>query len=251
MKTIAIALLVILMTTVGCTNRPSVANAVTSTKGLTTDSTIYGLACEECNDTIVVFLRQPYDGSDPDTLNVFEAKRRQQVFGSIRPGDQLAIMCNADDSTVADIVIVTQDLLGRWCYKVRPTPKRRAEHDSLTQEQIAERLPDSIRRMLSVEREYGFTLKIDSVAFPIWTNDINNNDNNLPVEYPPITLYRQWYISNGKLMLVQSITDSVGNNQVLGQDTAQLVRLTADTLVLRFSNGEQSYYRNDATDNQP
>ena len=37
--------------------------------------------------------------------------------------------------------------------------------------------------------------------------------------------------------------DSLGNITVTNTDTAQLVLLHRDTLVLRFNEGEQGYYR--------
>ena len=43
------------------------------------DSTIYGLACDGCNDTILILLSRIED--DPDTFNILDASRSHHVFG--------------------------------------------------------------------------------------------------------------------------------------------------------------------------
>ncbi len=208
------------------------------------DSTIYGLACDGCNDTILIYLNDPYDGSAPDTLNILEASRARQVFGSIRIGDKVAAVRDTANPKRARLVIVTQDLLGQWCYKVKPTLKRRAGADVLSVEHFMEQMPDSLRGQLDAEREYGFTLKVDSVALPIgYRQAAADADAESPLEYPALKRYRQWYIRNGQLLLTEARPDSLGNATPAVTDTAELVMLTPDTLVLRFPSGEQSYYR--------
>ena len=208
------------------------------------DTTIYGLVCDGSNDTIIVFLHDPYDGTDPDTLNILEASRAQQVFGALRIGDKVAIIRDTADDKRASLVIVTQDLLGQWCYKVKPTLRRRVAMDSLATDSLISEQPDSIKRMLNTEVEYGVTLKIDSVAMPIGMGaDRTYTDGAQLVEFPPLKRYRQWYIRDGKLLLTQMKLDSLGNTAPLSTDTATLVVLTPDTLVLRFPDGEQAYYK--------
>ena len=148
------------------------------------------------------------------------------------------------DPKRARLVIVTQDLLGQWCYKVKPTLKRRAGADVLSVEHFMEQMPDSLRGQLDAEREYGFTLKVDSVALPIgYRQAAADADAESPLEYPALKRYRQWYIRNGQLLLTEARPDSLGNATPAVTDTAELVMLTPDTLVLRFPSGEQSYYR--------
>ena len=79
---------------------------------LNDDATIYGLACDGCNDTIVVFLTLDYDGGDPDTLNVLDATRQHLVFGNIRIGDKLAIVRDEQDSTRARMLVDLDNLMG-------------------------------------------------------------------------------------------------------------------------------------------
>ena len=237
MKRLQIVALLALCLLMGC-SQPQKRQYIVVNQALAMgDSTLYGLVCDGSNDTIVVFLTDPYDGTDPDTLNILEASSSRKVFGSLRVGDKVAMMRNAADSTKADIVIVTQDLMGQWCFKVKPTLRRRAGMDSL------ELLPDTVLRMLEEEREYGFTLKIDSVAVPIGTRGRTAADEESPVEYPRAKRYRQWYISNGQLLLAQARTDSTGQSMPTAVDTAELVRLDPDSLILRFADGERSFYR--------
>lgn len=237
MKHCAILVLLALCLSMGC-SRPQKRSFVVVNKALAMgDSTLYGLVCDGSNDSIVVFLPDPYDGSDPDTLDILEASSLHQVFGILRIGDKIALKRNPVDSTKADLVIVTQDLLGQWCYKVKPTLRRRAGMYS------SEHMPDSVRQLLEEEREFGIMLKVDSVAFSVGQRPRATVDEESPVEYPPVKRYRKWYISNGHLMLMQANTDSLGNAIPVAVDTVDLVRLDADTLVLRFSNGEHSYYR--------
>lgn len=247
MKHLALFTVTALLLLAGCTAQlKPVHNVARQTDP--TDSTIYGLACEGSNDTIIVFLRQPYNGSDPDTLNVLEATRRQQVFGTVRIGDQLAIMRNADDSCVADIVIVTQDLLGQWAYKVKPTLRMRADMENDSLHQTVSLPYDSIRRLLDEEREYGYVFKIDSVVVPLNIRPIGAEDES-PVAYPPVKQYRQWKIYNCRVLLTEMTIDTLGYGRPLAVDTAQLISLTADTLVLRFADGDKGFYRKADTTN--
>lgn len=206
------------------------------------DSTIYGLVCDGSSDSILVFLPDPYDGSDPDTLDILDASRHHHVFGRLYVGDRVAILRDSTNSNQASVVIVTQDLQGPWCYKVKPRLRSRSvmESDSLTQD-IWD-LPDSSREQLLVEREYGFNLKTDSVAMPIGMRQAHADEDS-PIEYPPLKRYRQWYIRNGRLHLVETSIDTLGNMKPIATDTAELVELTPDTLVLRLPDGLHGYYR--------
>lgn len=227
-----------------CSESKDGITADTALTAVTDDSTIYGLACDGSNDTTVVFLRMPYRGGDPDTLYILEASARHMVYGDIRIGDRLAIVRNAEDTTKADVVIVTQDLLGQWCYKVKPTLKRRADTEGQTEEQVISQLPDSIAQLLGVELEYGMHLKIDSVATPIGLmgRQMTAGEDGL-VEFPRLKMYRNWCIHNGHILLTETQVDSTGNAMPVATDTARLVMLTPDTMVLSISGKEQGYYR--------
>lgn len=242
----AISFIILLFAFAACHQTASHDNAVTPAINASNDSTIYGLACEGSNDTVIIFLREPYTGGNPDTLGILKAMQHQQVFGTIHTGDRLAILQSQEDSTQAKLVIVMERLLGTWCYLQKPSLRQRADMEGLTEQEVLATLPDSVRNMLDNALEYGFTLKIDSMALPLWNSKMNQ-DAESPIEYPKLKLYRQWCINNGKLLLTESFTDSAGVMQFMGQDTAQLVTLSDDSLVLRFTEEQQSYYRKDDT----
>ena len=226
----------------GCgqnTTTPAVNKAKMVANG---DSTFYGLVCEGSNDSVLVFLPDPYDGSDPDTLDILYASRQHQVFGRLQVGDRVAIMRDSIGSKRASLIIVTQDLQRQWCYKVKPRIRRRAELVNDSVGLTYWELPDTLQQQLIAEREYGFSLKADSIAMPIGMRR-DNTDEDSPVEYPPLKHYRQWYIRNGRLLLVETSLDSLGNITPLAADTAELVELTPDTLVLRMADGLHGYYR--------
>jgi len=233
MKHLPIIILLAAWLATGCGKQQKVVSLPMNTVA-TDDSTIYGMTCDGSNDTILIFLNDPYDGSDPDTLNILEASKAHHVFGSLRIGDKLAISLDSADKTKARQVIVTQDLLGDWCYKVKPTLKRSARvNDSI--------ISDSIMTLLNTERELGFTLKVDSTAMPIGGRMQANEES--PVRYPRAKPYRQWYIRNGQLLLIESRIDTLGNIIPISTDTTELVMLTSDSLTLRFADGERSFYR--------
>ena len=239
------AVLALLLMVASCGIRQKKEYVITDYAMARGDSTIYGLVCDGSNDSVVVFLHEPYDGSDPDTLDILDAYRQQQVFGSLRIGDKVAIMRDTADAGKASRVIVTQDLMGQWCYKVKPRLKRRGRMEGEAGEMQLSVLSDSLKKMLNKEYEYGFALKIDSMAQPIGMRARSiSADENSPVEYPKLKRYRQWYISNGRLLLAYS-SAAIGNTEMqeLSVDTADLVMLTADTLVLRLADGEHRYYR--------
>ena len=71
----------------------------------------------------------------------------------------------------------------------------------------------------------------------------NTTDDRSPVEYPVLKRYHEWRLLNGRLILNETRRDSLGEQQLVSSDTAEFVRLRLDSLVLRFNDGEHSYYR--------
>ena len=206
------------------------------------DSTFYGLACDGCTDTILIVL--PSDGSDPDTFDILEAMRSRQVFGRPQIGDRLALFRNRLDTCVADIVIDIDQLKGQWCYQVTPRLRRWAGMSDSAQQVPPPSMPDSIRRKLFQPRELGIQLNGDGTARPIGSVPrAKSSDERSPVEFPPQKRYHEWRIVNGRLLLNETSLDSLGNTIVTGSDTARLVLLRRDTLVLRIDGVEQGYYR--------
>ena len=212
------------------------------------DMTVYGMVCDGCNDTIVIYLPVSYsgmyDGSNPDTVDILDAMRNHQVFGKPHIGDKLAMLLNPNDSSKADIVVVTDQLMGSWCYKVLPTLRQTADMEGQTEKESLEQLPDSIQELLTIEREYGLNIKSNHTVFPIGAyRQATTIDEEMPVEYPVAKRYREWRLYNGKLVLLEAFTDSLGQLKTIGSDTAEFVHLTTDTLVLRLDNEEKGFYR--------
>lgn len=208
------------------------------------DRTIYGLACDGCNDTIVLFLRLPYDGGDPDTLNILEAVKNRQIMGRPHIGDKLAIVPNLEDSTKADLVIVTEQLLSHWCYLVYPTLHHRADMAGDTDRQRLAQLPDSIKSLLNVPQEYNMDIRRDNIMLSYGDKfRPTTSDEESPVEYPAITRYNEWRIFNGRLIMTVSRKDSTDQRQVVRTDTADILLLTGDSLQLNINGTIHNYYR--------
>lgn len=244
MKLSNLLIIAVTVLAVACGSQPTATEAdsdiVTSQQLHKGDSTIYGLACDGCTDTILVFLRNI--DADPDTLNILEATRRHRIFGRPGIGDKVAVVRNSADSTIADIVINMETLRGSWFYQVMPTPRPRPDLGDLSTAELLRQMPDSLRDSLMVPREYGMLIRGEggvSHAGKYYTHD---NDDDSPVEYPKRKNYRQWFLYNGKLVLTETERDSLGQEQPVSSDTATFLELTADTLVLRFNTGVQGYY---------
>ncbi len=209
------------------------------------ESMIQGLACDGCNDTIAIFLRQPYQGDDPDTLNILNASRQKKVYGRPHVGDKLALLPDPNDSTRATMMIVLNDLTSQWCYKVKPTLRLRADVEGHTEHQQLQHLPDSVRDMLNEELVYGFHLLTDNTITPIgWKEHAEINEKDSPIEYPAPPRYNAWHIAAGRLILQTLSTDSLQTAHVTLSDTTTLVTLNDSTLILRFPNGQRSYFKN-------
>ncbi len=123
----------------------------TSLKG---DSTRYGLACDGCSDSVIVFL--PDEGGDPIKFDIVTAKRNNMVYGDIQIGDKLAILPNPIDPYEAAMVIDLEQMKGTWTFQVLPKLK---PNPTKTEDEILAGMSDSLKKALFIPREYGFTLK--------------------------------------------------------------------------------------------
>jgi hypothetical protein len=77
---------------------------------LSRDSTVYGICGRESS---MNSLQLVTDAGDTLMLPIFDAQEAGKVFGGIKTGDRLAVICNRD-STTAVMVINLSDLLGDW-----------------------------------------------------------------------------------------------------------------------------------------
>lgn len=204
------------------------------------DSTVYGLACEGCTDSLLVFL--PFTGGDPDTIDILNARVQRHVFGRPDIGDMVAVVMSANKKE-ADIVINVDRLKGSWCYMVQPRLRRLAGVSADSIVQLPADFPDSLREKWFQPREYGIEIRRDYTARPIGAQRNNADRQNGPVEYPQLKRYREWHIYNGHLLLSEGRRDTLGNQQITHTDTADIVFMRRDTLLLRFKDHEQGYYR--------
>ena len=212
------------------------------------DQMIYGLACDGCSDSVIVFMPFQMGDSlsypDPITLKIVDAIRKHQVFGHPEVGDWLGVMLNPDDPTEATLVIDLDQLKGTWTYQVLPTVKEMATKSAI---QIEEEMTDSMREVLFVPREYGFTLKRHHQASTVgYVFKGNNLQDESPVEYPDVPKVTGWFTHNGKLVLVGDTVDAKHNrlpDQKVKRDTAVFVFMQEDSLVLRFPRQTISFRR--------
>ena len=210
------------------------------TSTLEGDSTVYGLACDGCTDSLLVYL--PFSGGDPDTIDILNARVQRKVFGRPEVGDEVAFVLNASNKKVADLVINIDRLKGSWCYQVMPKLRRRlgASADSVVQ--LPPDFPDSLRKKWFQPREYGLELQRDNIVRPIGTQT-RGKEQQGPVEYPEMKRYREWHIYNGHLLLMETRRDTTGARKTISTDTADIVVMRHDSLLLRFADHEQGYYR--------
>jgi len=210
------------------------------------DKMIYGLACEGCTDSTIVFLNN--EGGDPVTYNIVRATRNRQIFGQPETGDWIGVMLNPDKPQEALMVIDLDQLKGTWTYTVMPVLKEMA---TKSEHEIVSELTDSMKALLFVPREYGFTLKrqfqASSVGMVFHHNTLE--DESL-VEYPQVKKFTEWHVYNGKLILVGDTADArqirIPEDKIR-RDTAEFVYMLGDTLALRFKSGTIGYRRQATT----
>ena len=164
------------------------------------DSALYGLACDGCTDSVLVFL--PYAGGDPDTFDIIDAFQHRRIFGQPHIGDELVVILNPEDSAEAYMVFNTED-------------------------------------------EYSLRLKRDNtVQVRGMQRRQTTTDDMSPVEYPAAKRYTEWHLYNGKLILkADTIAGFSQEGAKPETDTVEIEMLFRDSLVLRFPDHTQSYYR--------
>ena len=208
------------------------------------DSTIYGLACDGCTDSVIVFLRN--SGGDPDTFDIIDARQEHHIYGRPRIGDRLAVLLDKNDSAEARIVIDLDDLQGKWCYMATPKLRDLASLPPREQRRMMANIPDSVKETWLVPKEFGFQIRRGNTARPIGVfQRSNTTDDMSPVEYPPFKMYTEWHIFNGKLILTEEHMTMPGGNKAPKSisDTADIMMLGPDTLVLKFKDETKGYYR--------
>lgn len=211
------------------------------------DRTVYGLACEGCNDSTIVIL--PSKGGDPVKYDIIDATRNHLVKGKIKTGDWIGLLPNKHDKTVADIVVDLDQLKGIWCYIVMPKMRDYDKMSKKLQRRIMRNMPDSIKETYLIPREYGFYMKrhwqCQSVGYIGGGSSLAEES---PVVYPPLGFFTEWHILNCRLVTVRGTPhfSSTGELKVteIKYDTCNIDYLGPDSLALSDDYGNaRSYYR--------
>ena len=210
------------------------------------DSTIYGLACEGCNDSVVILL--PGDGSDPVTYNIIDAHRHNRVMGRLKVGDWIGLMRNPTDSTVADFVLNLDELKGTWCYVVMPKWRDATNMTPQAQAILEESMPDSVKKEFFVPREYGFSLKRQWTAQSVGYVRKSPLEDQSPVVYPRLLYFTEWHILNCRLVMTSREYQKKDDSEEMEladyrNDTCDVVFLSGDSLVLASDGESRGYYR--------
>jgi len=210
------------------------------------DKTVYGLAFEGCNDTVIVLL--PLDNSDPVTYNILDATRAGNIRGKVSIGDRLALVLDPNDKKKATLVIDLEDLMGIWCYIVMPKLKDFTNMSNREQARKLAAMPDSLKQTYYIPREYGFWVKQNWMAQSVgYIREDPSVADESPVVYPALGYFTAWHIWNGKFIIVSGTPkeDSKGNMTVvnLHNDTCDIAYLDGDSLVLSSDGASRSYYK--------
>lgn len=249
----AIALTTLLITACGSKDNKNKTeeNANDALEVLSDDRNVYGLMCDGAGDSVLYLL--PPDGSNPVKYYIYNATRRGRIMGNPEIGDWVSILPNEKNKYVADMVVDLEELKGTWCYKVMPTLRNSDDMTDATKKRFIKSMPDSIRDAYFIPRDYGFTLKRRYIASAVgMVRHSSVLEDESPVEYPEVPFYKEWHMYNDKLILGRtlhsqmSMTTKNGKPQkeVIVNDTADLLMLKNDSLVLRFKgNRKVGYYR--------
>lgn len=209
------------------------------------DSMIYGLTCDGTTDSVVVVW--PF-GGDPITYSCIDAKQNGRIIGKPEIGDWIGIMRNPEDSTEARMVINLDQLKGTWTYPVMPVMKDLQHMSKRMQKRMMANMPDSVKETFFIPREYGFTLKRGHVAQPVGrimrTNTLQDDS---PVQYPEVKNYKQWYMCNGRLLLISGqfhIKNGAKQKEVPNiVDTLEFAYMDNDSLILSQNGIRYSFHR--------
>jgi hypothetical protein len=213
---------------------------------MTGDKTVYGLACEGCNDSTILLL--PNDGSDPIKYDVIDAHNKGRVLGEIHVGDWIGVVLNKHDKHVADEVVNLDELKGIWCYVVMPKMRDYEKMSKKLQKRMMKDMPDSVKQTYLVPREYGFWLKRQWTAQSVgYVSEQSSLEDESPVIYPQLGYFTSWHIWNGKLVVVSATPVFNKDNTISTinpkNDTCSIDYLGEDSLVLSDRDGARSYYR--------
>lgn len=226
--------------------------AEVSTK-ITGDKMFYGLTCDGTGDSSIIVY--PMSGGDPLTFSCIEAHHDGRIIGKPQIGDWVGIVINAEDSTVADMVINLDQLKGTWTYPVLPVWKELKSMSKKMQKKMENKvladIPDSVKALYFIPREYGFSLKrghkAQSVGHVSGGTTVGDDS---PVEYPAVKNYREWHMWNGRLILISqegmALSGSKGKAPKEVLDTLDFVSLDEDSLVMTLHGVRYGFHRKES-----
>lgn len=214
------------------------------------DSMLYGLACDGTTDSTIIIY--PFSGGEPLTFSCIDAYEAGRIIGKPTIGDWIGVVKNKDIDDEVDMVVNLDLLKGTWTYPVMPVLKDFKHLSKRMQLRMQKKamaeMPDSVKEMYMVAREYGFSLKRAHVAQPVGNVFSGSTlEDDSPVEYPKVQNYRHWYTWNGHLILVSSknsrIIEAKDSHQDEIFDTLDFVSLTNDSLVLSHKGVRYGFHR--------
>ncbi len=245
-KILVYILLFVAVTVVSCGGKENKNDKYNDSLSVSTkvkgDSTLYGLACEGCTDSVLIFLS--FDGGDPDTFDIIGAVKNRKVIGVPETGDWVGVILNDSDRNKADMVIDLDQLKGDWVYLAKPVLDKDVEKGMKAG--VVNGEMDSLIKVSMIPREQGFSLKRNNVAEPIGMRFMNKTQEKSLVTYPEIKRYSEWRIFNGKLILSESQIKETGKKApatAVRNDTAEFIFMLKDSLRLKFGDEQRSYYR--------
>lgn len=247
-KWVVVVLVAAIIVLGGCKNKSKQKeddSQAVSMKHYAGDNTVYGLTCEGSTDSVLMLL--PLDGSDPVKYNIIRARRLKRVLGTPHTGDWTAVVVNAADSLVADEVLDLDDLQGIWCYIVFPKLRSVDLDDRRAQARAIAALPDSIKELYIIPREYGFTMQRNGVSQSVgYVSENTTLGEESPVVYPQLGYFVEWHIWNGQLVIgSEDVSTPAGKDgkRKVQYDTCRVDYLDGDSLVLSSDGVSRSYYR--------
>ena len=101
----------------GADNSQEMQDTMTNIKSYVSkgDTMLYGLACDGCSDSVLVFL--PDSGGDPVNYSILEARLNHQVFGRPRIGDRMAVLVDTANPKAVMLAINMEQVNGTWYYE--------------------------------------------------------------------------------------------------------------------------------------
>ena len=165
-------------------------------------------------------------------------------------------MVNPEDSTEATMAIDLDQIKGTWTHTVYPVWKDASKMSKRALRRKLAELPDSLKALYMIPKEYGFSLKRSSQAVPVGIDINQASTEDSPVEYPAMRCVIRWKCRNGKLLLTTVDHDQLGEAMQMVEknmdtkkagartDTLDVMMMTEDSLVLRTIAGEtMSFHR--------